>query len=156
MRADMDNEKSRVAIVLLAEDDLGDQKLARRAFKDSGIANDLRIVGNGEEALDYLLRRGAYEDPKTSPRPDLLLLDLNMPKVDGREVLEEMNRNPDCPNIATVVFTTSKQEEDIAHSYDLNVKSYITKPLEYSSFVETIKLLSQYWFNLIELPPRDE
>ncbi len=142
------------AIILLAEDDPGDQKLTKKAFSDNNIDNELRIVEDGEEALDYLLRRGKYEDPESSPTPDIFLLDLNMPKIDGRQVLEEMNRNPDCPKVPVIVLTTSKQEEDIIRSYDLGIKSYITKPVDFNSFVEAIKLVGQYWFQLVVLPPK--
>ena len=142
------------AIILLAEDDPGDQKLTRKAFSDKNLDNELHIVEDGEEALDYLLRRGKYEDPKSSPTPDIFLLDLNMPKIDGRQLLEEMNKNPECPKVPVIVLTTSKQEEDIIRSYDLGIKSYITKPVDFGSFVEAIKLLGQYWFQLVVLPPK--
>lgn len=148
--------EAKKAIILLAEDDLGDQKLTRRAFADGKIENDLYVVSDGEEALDFLMRRGQYEDPATSPRPDLLLLDLNMPKIDGRQVLQTMKDNPQCPNIPTVVLTTSRQEEDVIRSYDLGVKSYITKPVEFLQFVEAIKVLGVYWFQLVVLPPNRE
>lgn len=144
------------AVILLAEDDPGDQKLTRRALEDGRIDNDLYIVENGEEALDYLLRRGKYQDPATSPRPDLFLLDLNMPKVDGRQVLEEIEKNPACSNITTVVLTTSQQEEDIIRSYDLGIKSYITKPVEFDEFVDVVKTLGKYWFQIVVLPPSKE
>jgi CheY-like chemotaxis protein len=146
-------EEKKSAIILLAEDDPGDQKLTRKAFKDGKIDNTLYIVENGEEALDYLLRRGKYKDPASSPRPDLFLLDLNMPKIDGRQVLEEIKNNPDCPNVPTVVLTTSKQEEDIIRTYDLGVKSYITKPVDFGSFVDAVQTLGKYWFQLVVLPP---
>ncbi len=107
----MTDQTKKCAVILLAEDDPGDQKLTKKAFNDGKIDNDLYIVEDGEEALDYLLRRGKYQDPASSPRPDLFLLDLNMPKIDGRQVLEEMEQNPDCPKVPTVVLTTSKQEE---------------------------------------------
>ncbi len=150
------DEMMRKAVILLAEDDLGDQKLTRRAFDDGMIDNDLYIVSDGREALDYLMRKGKYEDPATSPRPDLLLLDLNMPKVDGRQVLQEMRDNPECPEIPTVVLTTSKQEEDVIRAYDLGIKSYITKPVDFPDFVEAVKMLGQYWFRLVVLPPKKE
>lgn len=143
------------AVILLAEDDPGDQKLTKKAFSDKNLDNELMIVEDGEEALDYLMRRGKYKDPELSPTPDIFLLDLNMPKIDGRQVLEEMNNNPDCPNVPVIVLTTSKQEEDIIRSYDLGIKSYITKPVDFNSFVEAIKLLGQYWFQLVVLPPKD-
>ena len=150
----MSNGSKKRAVILLAEDDLGDQKLTKKALSDGRVDNDLHIVQDGEEALDYLLRRGEYQDPASSPVPDLFLLDLNMPKIDGRQVLEEMNRNPKCPKVTTVVLTTSKQEEDILRSYNLGIKSYIIKPVDFCSFVEAIKLLDRYWFQLVVLPPQ--
>ena len=149
----MIDQTKKCAIILLAEDDPGDQKLTKKAFNDGKIDNDLYIVNDGEEALDYLLRRGKYQDPASSPRPDLFLLDLNMPKIDGRQVLEEMKRNPDCPKVPTVVLTTSKQEEDIIRTCNLGIKSYITKPVNFGSFVEAIQTLGKYWFKLVVLPP---
>ncbi len=146
----------RPAIILLAEDDPGDQKLTIRALKDGHIDNELYIVENGEEALDYLMRRGNYRDPATSPRPDLFLLDLNMPRMDGRAVLMEMQANPACPNVPVVVLTTSKQEEDIIRSYGLGVKSYVTKPLHFKDFLEAIQILGRYWFQIVVLPPAQE
>jgi CheY-like chemotaxis protein len=144
------------AVVLLAEDDLGDQKLTKKAFLEGKIDNDLRIVQDGEEALDYLFRRGKYSDPESSPRPDLFLLDLNMPKIDGRQVLEQLQGHPDFANLPTVVLTTSKQEEDIIQTYNLGIKSYITKPVDFDSFVDAVKILGQYWFQLVVLPVNPE
>ena len=149
----MENGIKKRAVILLAEDDLGDQKLTKKAFESGMIDNDLYIVENGEEALDYLLRRGKYTDPATSPVPDIFLLDLNMPKIDGRQVLQEMQQNSDCPRVPTIVLTTSKQEEDIIRTYDLGIKSYITKPVDFGSFVDAIQTLGKYWFQLVVLPP---
>ena len=109
--------KAKPAVILLAEDDRGDQELTRRALEEGKIRNDLRIVEDGEEALAYLHRRGKYKDPATSPRPDLLLLDLNLPRVDGREVLERVRADAKLRRMAVVVLTTSRQEEDILRSY---------------------------------------
>ena len=144
------------AIILLAEDDPADQKMTKRAFESGMLENDLYIVNNGEEALDFLMRRGQYSNPESSPRPDLLLLDLNMPKVDGRAVLSEMMENPDCPNIPTIVLTTSKQEEDIIRTYNLGIKSYITKPVDFAGFIQAVKTLGDYWFGLVSLPPKED
>ena len=145
----------RPAIILLAEDDPGDQELTRRAFDEGRIKNELHIVEDGEAALDYLLRKGKYKDPEKSPRPDIFLLDLNMPKMDGRMLLEEMHNNPDCPNVVTVVMTTSKQETDIVKSYNLGVKSFITKPIVFEDFIHTIKVLGEYWLQIVVLPPKE-
>ena len=107
---------------------------------------------DGEELLDYLRRRGKYADPKESPRPGLVLLDLNMPRKDGREALREIKSDPKLRDIPVVVLTTSKAEEDIARSYNLGVNSYITKPVKFSALVEVMKALGKYWFEIVELP----
>ena len=117
------------------------------------IQNDLFIVEDGEEALDYLLRKGQYEDPKSSPRPDLVLLDLNMPKLDGREVLAEMQKHDALRRMTVVMLTTSAEEEDVRRSYDLGVNSYITKPVDMEQFYRVIKAIEEYWFLIVALPP---
>ena len=146
----------RPAIILLAEDDLGDQELTKRALKEGKIENELYIVKDGEEALDYLFRRGRYTDPETFPRPDLFLLDLNMPKLDGRQVLEQICSIHELRNIRVVVLTTSRQEEDITRSYDLGVHSYITKPVDLDQFFNMIRTLEEYWFQIVVLPTKDD
>ncbi|CCK79302.1 response regulator [Desulfobacula toluolica] len=146
----------RPAVILLAEDDLGDQELTRRALAEGKIKNELHIVQDGEEAIDYLFRRGKYTDPETSPWPDLFLLDLNMPKIDGRRVLAEIKTRKDLPHLAIVVLTTSSQEEDILRSYDLGVKSFITKPVDFTKFIDLIHALENYWFQVVVLPKRGE
>jgi len=117
--------------ILLADDDADDRVLAQDALKESRLANDLRFVENGEELMDYLMRRGQYADPETSPKPGVILLDLNMPRKDGREALREIKSNPELRSIPVVVLTTSKAEEDIYRSYDLGVNSFITKPVTF-------------------------
>ena len=146
----------RPAIILLAEDDLGDQELTKRALEEGKVENELYIVKDGEEALDYLFRRGRYTDPETSPQPDLFLLDLNMPKLDGRQVLEQIRSIYELRNIRVVVLTTSRQEEDITRSYDLGVHSYITKPVDLDQFFNVIRTLEEYWFQIVVLPPKDD
>ena len=146
----------RPAIILLAEDDLGDQELTKRALEEGKVGNELYIVKDGEEALDYLFRRGRYTDPETSPRPDLFLLDLNMPKLDGRQVLEQIRSIHELRNIRVVVLTTSHQEEDITRSYDLGVHSYITKPVDLDQFFNVIRTLEEYWFQIVVLPPKED
>jgi CheY-like chemotaxis protein len=142
----------RKAVILLAEDDPGDQELTRRAFQlDVGDA-DLRIVQDGEEALDYLFRRGRYADAQASPQPDLILLDLNMPRVNGRQVLERLSAHPTAPKVPKVVLTTSHHEDDILRCYALGCNSFISKPAEMSDFLQVIKDLRHYWFELVELP----
>ena len=140
------------AVVLLVEDDPGDQELTRRALRESELDVDLRVVSDGEEAMDYLLYRGRYTDRTCAPRPDLVLLDLNMPKLDGRQVLKRMKEAPDLRTIPVVVLTTSQQESDIVGSYDLGCSSLVTKPMEIDSFVECIRQLCAYWFGLVALP----
>ena len=149
----MDEAKTREAVILLAEDDPGDQELTRRALEDSKLLNTLYITSDGEETLDYLYRRGKFADPQTSPRPDLLLLDLNMPKISGRQVLEQINNDPDLKDITVVVLTTSQQETDIVSSYELGCKSFITKPVGMDQFLDVIQTLQTYWFQIVVLPP---
>ncbi len=146
--------KAKPAVILLAEDDRGDQELTRRALEEGKIRNDLRIVEDGEEALAYLHRRGKYKDPATSPRPDLLLLDLNLPRVDGREVLERVRADSKLRRMAVVVLTTSRQEEDILRSYELGCNSFITKPVGMDQFIRVIQALEEYWFQIVVLPPK--
>jgi CheY-like chemotaxis protein len=146
----------KLAVILLAEDDPGDQELTRRALEQSRIRNDLHIVEDGEEALDYLLRRGKYEDPASSPKPDLMLLDLNMPKMDGKQLLKQMRADPNLRRIPVVALTTSKQESDIIRTYDLGANSYIVKPVDMDQFINAIKVLKDYWFQIVVLPPRGE
>ena len=144
--------KNKPITLLLADDDPDDRLLARQALEKSRLANDLRCVEDGEELLDYLRRRGKYADPKESPRPGLVLLDLNMPRKDGREALREIKSDPKLRDIPVVVLTTSKAEEDIARTYNLGVNSYITKPVKFTALVEVMKALGKYWFEIVELP----
>jgi len=138
--------------ILLAEDDADDRLLVKEALAEGRVLNDLRSVEDGEELLDYLRRRGRYADPETSPRPGLVLLDLNMPRKDGREALREIKGDPDLKRIPIVVMTTSKAEEDIVRSYDLGANSYITKPVTFERLVELMKVLGRYWIEFVELP----
>jgi len=148
--------KAKPAVILLAEDDRGGQELTRRALEAGKICNELRIVEDGEEALAYLFRRGKYKDPASSPRPDLLLLDLNLPRVDGREVLERVRADSKLRRMAVVVLTTSRQEEDILRSYELGCNSFITKPVAMDQFIQLIQALEEYWFQIVVLPPKTE
>ncbi len=138
--------------ILMADDDEDDFMLAREALAESRLANDLRFVKDGEELLDYLYRRGRYSQESNSPRPGIILLDLNMPKKDGREALKEIKADPNLRQIPIVVLTTSKAEEEIYHIYDLGANSFITKPVTFSSLVEVMKTLGKYWFEIVELP----
>ena len=139
--------------ILMAEDDPDDRLLTKEALEDNRLINDLHFVEDGEELMDYLCQRGQYADPDTSPRPGLILLDLNMPRKDGREALEEIKADPNLRRIPIVVLTTSKAEEDILRSYDLGVNSFITKPVTFGALVEVMQTLKKYWFEIVELPP---
>jgi CheY-like chemotaxis protein len=139
-------------VILMADDDPDDRQLTREAFDEARLANDLRFVEDGAELLDYLHRRGKYTDPATSPRPGIVLLDLNMPKVDGREALERMKADPELRRLRVVVLTTSKAEEDILRSYNLSAASYITKPVTFEGLVDVIRTLGKYWLEIVELP----
>jgi len=138
--------------ILMADDDRDDCLLVKDAFKESRLANDLRFVEDGEELMDYLYHRGKYADAKMSPRPGLILLDLNMPRKDGREALGEIKSDHDLRSIPIVILTTSKQEEDILRSYDVGANSYITKPVTFKELVEVMKSLGKYWLEIVELP----
>ncbi len=146
------SKEGRMITILLADDDPDDRQLTRDAFAQNRLANELHTVEDGEELLEYLHRRGKYENLKNKPLPGLILLDLNMPRKDGREALKEIKADPILRRIPIVVLTTSKAEEDILRSYDLGVNSYVTKPVTFKSLVELIKVLGQYWFEVVELP----
>jgi CheY-like chemotaxis protein len=139
--------------ILMADDDPDDRRMTKEAFDESHLMNDLRFVEDGEELLDYLNRRGKYTDPESAPWPALLLLDLNMPRKDGREALEELKKDPRFRGIRVVIMTTSKAEEDVVRSYNLSAASYITKPVTFDRLVEVIRTLGKYWLEIVELPP---
>jgi len=139
--------------ILMADDDADDRRLTRDALEESRLANDLRFVENGEELLDYLRNKGKFSDPEFAPRPGLILLDLNMPRMDGRTALKEMKADPDLRQIPVTVLTTSKADEDIFRSYDLGVNSYIVKPVTFEALVDILQTLEKYWFEIVELPP---
>ena len=139
--------------ILMADDDADDRLLTEEAFAESHVVNDLRFVEDGEELMEYLLRRGKYSNPKDSPLPGVILLDLNMPRKDGREALEEIKNNAELRHIPIIVLTTSKAEEDIYRTYDLGANSFITKPVTFSSLVQVLQTIGQYWFEIVELPP---
>jgi CheY-like chemotaxis protein len=138
--------------ILMADDDADDRQMTKEAFEESQVANDLRFVENGVELMNYLKRRGKYSNPTASPRPGIILLDLNMPKKDGREALKEIKADSKLKNIRVIVLTTSKSEEDIDHIYDLSAASYITKPVTFTALVEVVKTLGKYWLEVVELP----
>jgi CheY-like chemotaxis protein len=139
--------------ILMADDDPDDRQLTREAFQENHIANDLRFVEDGEELMDYLHQRGRYAGEGAAPLPGLILLDLNMPRKDGREALQEIKTDPRLRNIRVVVMTTSKAEEDVLKSYNLSAASYITKPVTFERLVDVIRTLGKYWLEIVELPP---
>jgi CheY-like chemotaxis protein len=138
--------------ILMADDDADDREMAQEAFEESHVGNDLRFVVDGLDLMDYLKRRGKYSDPGNSPRPGLILLDLNMPKKDGREALAEIKADPGLARIPIVVLTTSKEEEDIMRSYELHANSYITKPVTFEALVRVLSAFGKYWLEIVELP----
>ncbi len=148
----MNDDDRRSVTLLMADDDPEDRLLAREAFQEARLANDLRFVADGEELMDYLFRRGKFTDPSTSPRPGLILLDLNMPKKDGREALQEIKNEDSLRTIPVIVLTTSKAEEDVMRSYDIGANSYITKPVTFEKLVEIMRTIGRYWFEMVELP----
>jgi CheY-like chemotaxis protein len=152
MNEDTMKKEGKMITILLADDDPDDRQLTRDAFMENRLANELDCVEDGEELMDYLRRRGRYSNMNGDPLPGLILLDLNMPRKDGREALKEIKADPDLRRIPIVVLTTSKAEEDILRSYDLGVNSYVTKPVTFKSLVELVKVLGQYWFEVVKLP----
>ncbi len=139
-------------VILMADDDDDDRLLTRDAVAEAGLEGDLHFVANGEELLDYLCRRGKYQQPTAAPRPGLILLDLNMPLKDGREALREIRADPELRRIPVVVLTTSKADTDIGAIYDLGANSFISKPFQFEALVSVMKSLSSYWFKTVELP----
>jgi CheY-like chemotaxis protein len=140
----------------MADDDADDRRLTQDAFEEGRLINDVRFVENGEQLLDYLRKEGAYAPPAEAPRPGLILLDLNMPRKDGRTVLKELKTDPDLRQIPVCILTTSKADEDIYKSYDLGVNSYIVKPVTFEALVDILQTLEKYWFEIVELPPERE
>jgi CheY-like chemotaxis protein len=142
-------------VILMADDDADDRLLTQDALVECNSGSDLRVVENGEELLNYLHRRGPYADPVTSPRPGLILLDLNMPKKDGRDALQEIKLHPELRKIPVVVLTTSKADTDISRIYELGANSFIAKPVSFDSLVSVMQLLTRYWFDTVELPAKN-
>jgi CheY-like chemotaxis protein len=140
--------------ILLADDDEDDLMLTRTALSECRLANRVDFTEDGEQLMDYLKRRGKYEKLMNDPLPGLILLDLNMPRKDGREALKEIRADPKLCHIPIVILTTSKAEEDILRSYSLGVNSFIIKPVTFESLVEIVKTLAKYWFEIVELPPK--
>ena len=135
--------------ILLVEDNQGDIRLVREAFKDVKLHNRLFVAEDGVEALAFLRKEGKYSDV---PKPDIILLDLNLPRKDGREVLSEIKEDPDLKRIPVVVMTTSTAESDVMKSYDLHANCYITKPVDFDQFIKVVKSIDNFWLNIVTLP----
>lgn len=150
--ATVNKHRKRITI-LLAEDAADEQILMKRALQESRLINDLYIVKDGEELLDYLHHRGQYCELVSAPRPDLILLNLSLPKIDGQEALQVIKADPLLRRIPVVVLSHSKSEEDIRRSYELGASSYLTKPMIFELLVEAVNTLGDYWFDIVELPP---
>lgn len=144
-------EMEGVVDILLVEDNPADVLLMQEALRDGKLLNNLYVTSNGDEALDFLYQRGAYAD---APRPDLIMLDLNLPKKDGRQVPAEIKSDPDLKSIPVVVITTSKAEEDVFKTYSLHANCYITKPVRLNQFFAMVKDIENFWFNIVKLPPK--
>jgi len=136
--------------ILLVEDNPGDVRLTYEALKEGKVLNSLQVVGDGIEALAFLRHEGAYAK---APHPDIILLDLNLPRMDGREVLAEIKNDPDLRRIPVVILTTSKAEEDIIKTYNLHANCYITKPVDLDQFINVVKSVEEFWFTIVRLPP---
>jgi len=145
----LEQERNTPVEILLVEDNPGDVRLTQEALKESKVTNNLSVAEDGVEALAFLKREGKYAD---APRPDLLLLDLNLPKKDGRELLEEIKANENLRRIPVVVLTTSKAEEDIVRMYNQHANCYITKPIDFDQFIEVIKSIENFWLTIVKLP----
>jgi CheY-like chemotaxis protein len=147
------NGRGRAITILMADDDEEDRELAREALQDARLANEMRCVTDGQDLMDYLRREGDYADPAVdAPCPGIILLDLNMPKKDGREALAEIKADDALRRIPVIVLTTSKDEEDVLRTYDLGVNSFITKPVTFAGLVEVMNTWTRYWFEIVELP----
>ena len=136
--------------ILLVEDNPGDVRLTQEALRDARLSNDLHFVGDGEAAMAFLRNEGRYAD---SPRPDLVLLDLNLPRKSGGEVLAEIKADPDLRRLPVVVLTTSAAERDILHAYDHHVNAYVTKPVDFADFMEAVRSVEDFWLTVVRLPP---
>jgi CheY-like chemotaxis protein len=137
------------ADILLVEDNPGDVRLTQEALEDGRIENTLHVVNDGVDALDFLFQRGEYEDV---PRPDIVLLDLNLPRKNGDDVLVEMQVDPELSTVPVIVLTSSGSREDVVRSYDLNANAYLTKPVDPEAFIETVNTLEEFWLSIVRLP----
>lgn len=149
----MAEENIKQVKILLVEDNLQDIEITRRAFAKGRMKNELIVVRDGEEALDYLFRRGSFQDPLSSPRPGMILLDLNLPKVGGLDVLKQIKQDESLKSIPVIVMTVSPREEDVVRSYNLGVNTYIQKPVEFDNFMRVVITIQEYWIFIATLPP---
>lgn len=149
----MPRDESDCITILMADDDADDRMLTAEAMKESRLGNSFRFVEDGQELMEYLTRTGDYATVE-APRPGLILLDLNMPRKDGRQALQEIKSNPELRHIPVVILTTSKAEEDVLRSYDLGANSFISKPVTFDGLVEIVRTVGHYWFSIVELPNR--
>jgi CheY-like chemotaxis protein len=147
----MSPDGTRAIDVLLVEDDPGDVLMTREAFEDNKVANRLFVVNDGVMAMEFLRKEGEYAD---SPTPDLVLLDLNLPRMDGREVLAALKEDPDLRRIPVVVLTTSEAEEDVLRSYSLHANAYVTKPVDFTRFIEVVRQIDEFFVTVVRLPTR--
>jgi two-component system, chemotaxis family, response regulator Rcp1 len=143
-------DENRPVEILLVEDNPGDERLTREALKEGKVYSNLHWVKDGVEAMDFLRRQGRYKD---APRPDIILLDLNLPKKDGREVLQDIKNDEALKRIPVVVLTTSKAEEDVLRSYNLHANCYVTKPVDLEKFIVVVKSIDRFWLTVVTLPP---
>jgi CheY-like chemotaxis protein len=148
----MNNESGHAIEIMLVEDNPGDVRLTREALKEAKIRNNLSVAGDGVEAMAFLRREGTYSN---APRPDIVLLDLNLPKKDGRQVLAEAKADPELRRIPVVILTTSKAEEDILKTYDLHANCFVTKPVDFDQFVKVVQSIEHFWLSIVTLPPAD-
>ncbi len=139
--------------VLLIEDNLRDVRLTQRAFVQASLSHNLRVVRDGDEALAYLYREGEYKDPSSAPRPDVILLDLNLPRMGGHEVLRRLKRDPRFKSVPIIVLTTSGRPDDVRQAYEEGANAYLLKPVEFARFTEMLEQFGKFWFETIELPP---
>jgi CheY-like chemotaxis protein len=146
----MGNQLVKPINILLVEDNPGDADLAREALENSKFNNNLQVVDDGEKAMAFLHREGPYRD---APRPDLILLDLNLPKKDGRQVLAEIKADPELKRIPVVILTTSRAEEDVLRTYNLHANCYITKPIDLNQFLHVVRSIEDFWMSIVVLPP---
>jgi CheY-like chemotaxis protein len=148
------NSLGKAATILLVEDSPADQTLVKRGLEKSSIPPTLHIVEHGEAALEYLRRQGAYQDPTKSPRPDIILLDINMPRMNGKQLLKEIRKDPNLRTIPVVILTTSQADQDIQEAYTLGVNAYITKPDDVSDYLSMVRSLDRFWLHTVVLPSR--